>query len=81
MDGRLDAWIDFNQDGDWDDMGEQIADSTFVIAGEKMSVRQDGLQLATAEAPESFTKPHQVSWGSGVFGTLRGKLLTKQIVP
>ena len=21
---RLDAWIDFNQDGDWDDAGEQI---------------------------------------------------------
>ncbi len=24
---KLDAWIDFNQDNDWDDSGEQIADS------------------------------------------------------
>jgi hypothetical protein len=23
-DGKLDAWLDFNQDGDWDDNGEQI---------------------------------------------------------
>jgi hypothetical protein len=23
--GRLDAWIDFNSDGDWDDQGEQVA--------------------------------------------------------
>ena len=25
-DGRLDAWIDFNGDGDWEDVGERIAD-------------------------------------------------------
>lgn len=25
--GRLDAWIDFNQDNDWDDPGEQIFDN------------------------------------------------------
>ncbi len=24
--GKLDAWIDFNSDGDWDDVGEQIFD-------------------------------------------------------
>jgi hypothetical protein len=31
--GRLDGWIDFNQDGDWDDEGEQILVSHDVAAG------------------------------------------------
>jgi len=31
--GMLDAWIDFNADGDWNDAGEQIAASTPVSAG------------------------------------------------
>ena len=33
MPGRLDAWIDFNQDGDWNDAGEQIFTSEPVVAG------------------------------------------------
>ncbi|MEM7475115.1 MAG: GEVED domain-containing protein [Planctomycetota bacterium] len=31
--GKLDAWIDFNRDGDWDDAGEQIATSFELVAG------------------------------------------------
>ncbi len=31
--GKLDGWIDFNQDGDWVDVGEQIFTSTDVVAG------------------------------------------------
>ena len=31
--GKMDAWIDFNRDGDWDDPGEQIADSITVSGG------------------------------------------------
>ncbi len=31
--GKLDAWIDFNQDGDWDDAGEQIFTSVDVQPG------------------------------------------------
>ena len=31
--GLLDAWIDFNGDGDWDDAGEQIFDSQLLLAG------------------------------------------------
>lgn len=31
--GKLDAWIDFNQDGDWDDEGEQVFASVDVAAG------------------------------------------------
>jgi uncharacterized repeat protein (TIGR01451 family) len=31
--GYLDAWIDFNDDGDWDDAGEQIFDSVLLSAG------------------------------------------------
>ncbi len=30
---KLDAWIDFNQDGDWDDAGEQIFVSRPLNAG------------------------------------------------
>jgi hypothetical protein len=32
--GKLDAWIDFNRDGDWADEGEKILDSVDVIMGE-----------------------------------------------
>ena len=32
--GLLDAWIDFNGDGDWDDDGEQIFASELLVAGE-----------------------------------------------
>jgi len=31
--GALDAWIDFNADGDWDDPGEQIFTSRGLAAG------------------------------------------------
>ena len=31
--GFVDAWVDFNQDGDWDDAGEKILDSVSVAAG------------------------------------------------
>ncbi|MGB0220009.1 MAG: GEVED domain-containing protein [Sinimarinibacterium flocculans] len=31
--GLLDAWIDFNADGDWDDAGEQIFDDEPVVTG------------------------------------------------
>ena len=30
----LDAWVDFNRDGDWNDLGEQIAASTLISAGD-----------------------------------------------
>ena len=32
--GKLDAWIDFNNDGDWNDSGERIADHLDLLAGE-----------------------------------------------
>jgi uncharacterized repeat protein (TIGR01451 family) len=31
--GLLDAWIDFNRDGDWNDTGEQIADDSALNGG------------------------------------------------
>ena len=31
--GFLDGWIDFNQDGDWADAGEQVAASTVMVKG------------------------------------------------
>lgn len=35
--GRVDAWIDFNRDGDWNDAGEQILSSIEVLAGANFS--------------------------------------------
>lgn len=40
QDGLLDAWVDFNRDGDWDDPHEQIASSMQLSAGEnELSVK------------------------------------------
>ena len=33
MDGRLDAWMDFNNDGDWKDDGERIFESEVLTSG------------------------------------------------
>ena len=33
MPGRIDAWVDFNSDGDWNDIGEQVFVGHPVIAG------------------------------------------------
>lgn len=35
-DGFLNAWVDWNQDGDWDDVGEAIATNTPLSAGNNM---------------------------------------------
>ncbi|MEM1067856.1 MAG: GEVED domain-containing protein [Planctomycetota bacterium] len=32
--GRLDGWIDFNRDGDWDDLGENVFQNTSVLSGQ-----------------------------------------------
>ncbi len=34
--GKLDAWIDFNADGDWEETGEQIFASVDVSAGDNV---------------------------------------------
>ena len=34
--GKVDAWIDFNADGDWSDPGEQIADTFDATAGSNL---------------------------------------------
>ena len=53
--GKLDAWIDFNQDGDWDEDGEQIVVSQSVVAGVNL--------LGFTEVDES--KVIDVSRGAG----------------
>lgn len=50
---KLDAWIDFNRDGDWSDAGEQVFDSVDVNQGENL------LQVnvpAEAEAGPSYAR-------------------------
>lgn len=52
-DGRLDAWIDWNRDGDWDDDGEQIFAS--VDIGPNMD-EDDALEImAPSDASLGFT--------------------------
>lgn len=47
--GRLDAWIDFNQDGDWNDAGEQIFTSKLLNSGENvLTVNVPGTALPGA---------------------------------
>ena len=36
VDGFLNAWIDWNQDGDWDDVGEQIATNEPMVTGNNL---------------------------------------------
>ena len=43
--GKVDAWIDFNQDGDWDDLGEQILTNSSV---------DRGLQTLNFDLPTAF---------------------------
>ncbi len=51
--GFLDAWIDFNGDGDWNDPLEQIVDNQPVVAGiNELIVRT----IATATTGETFAR-------------------------
>ncbi len=45
--GKLDAWIDFNADGDWDDDGEQI------FASEALNAGVNGLEINVPDYPDA----------------------------
>jgi len=48
--GLLNAWLDFNADGDWDDAGEQVATDVALVAGQNVltvSVPADAAEGAT----------------------------------
>ena len=47
--GRLDAWIDFNGDGDWDDAGEQI------FADQALSIGDNALTFDVPEGSPNVT--------------------------
>jgi hypothetical protein len=47
--GKIDAWLDVNQDGDWLDAGEKIIDSVSVVDGENL------LEFSTPQIPDSGT--------------------------
>lgn len=51
--GHLDAWIDFNGDGDWDDADEQILTSVPLNAG----INTLGYNIPTSAVPTSQTEP------------------------
>ena len=48
VDGFVDAWIDFNHDGDWDDFGEQI------FASEKVAQGNNGLIFNVPPYPHAI---------------------------
>jgi hypothetical protein len=52
--GLLDGWIDFNNDGDWLDMGEQISVSTPVNAGRNLISFQVPAGAATGNIAARF---------------------------
>ena len=45
--GLLDAWIDFNQDGDWNDLGEQVFASEPLAPGANQLFAQTPIDAAT----------------------------------
>lgn len=49
--GYLNAWIDINGDGDWDDAGEQIATSLFITFGGNPNVIQFHIPNAATTNP------------------------------
>lgn len=50
VDGYLNAWVDFNGDGDWDDYGEQI------FASEKLSMGENYLKFKVPPYPHAVAK-------------------------
>jgi hypothetical protein len=62
---KLDAWLDFNRDGDWDDPGEQILVSVNVAAGTN---NVPFVVLPTAEQGISFAR-FRISTAGGLSDT------------
>ncbi|MCD6395038.1 MAG: hypothetical protein J7M40_16230 [Planctomycetes bacterium] len=48
VDGYVDAWIDFNHDGDWDDRGEQI------FASQKVELGANDLEFKVPPHPDAI---------------------------
>ncbi|MFK8114032.1 MAG: GEVED domain-containing protein, partial [Rubripirellula sp.] len=68
--GKLDGWIDFNQDGDWEDAGEQVFVSVDVTAGSN-PLRY--VIPAGASAGETFARFRiSADGGLGVSGSVSG---------
>lgn len=63
--GVLNAWIDWNQDGDWNDPGEQIATDSSLTAG------NNNLTVTVPDAA-----PHGVTYARFRFSTVSGLLST-----
>jgi uncharacterized repeat protein (TIGR01451 family) len=59
--GILNAWIDWNQDGDWNDPGEQIATDTTLVTGNN---------TLTVAVPK--TAPHGATYARFRFSTATG---------
>lgn len=63
--GKLDAWIDFNQDGDWNDAGEQIFTSLDVVAGANVL----SFNIPTGATPDTTAARFRLSSAGGLTPT------------
>ena len=64
--GRLDAWIDFNRDGDWADTGEKVFNNIVLAAGTNSLTVSTPLSAVPGEAFARFRLSEQ--GGLGVTG-------------
>jgi hypothetical protein len=56
----------------------------FILTRNRMSVRQDGELLASADLDPKWTadlRPATITWGHGVFGPLQGTLQSQSVAP
>lgn len=77
--GKLDGWIDFNQDGDWDDSGEQIVVNGNVIAGVNqitVDVPSDALNGDTAARFRLSTAGSLLPTGPALDGEVEDYIVT-----
>ncbi|WP_161602227.1 SdrD B-like domain-containing protein [Tautonia marina] len=83
--GFLDAWVDFNADGDWDDLGEQILVSQEVVEGENLlpfTVPVDASAGATTYARFRLSRTGELTpTGDGAAGEVEDYLLTINAAP
>jgi Ca2+-binding RTX toxin-like protein len=66
VDATLDAWVDFNHDGDFDDAGEQIAQGESLYAGQNLIAFSIPVDSATGTTPFRFVMTPSAKFSASV---------------
>ena len=66
VDATLDAWVDFNHDGDFDDAGEQIAQGESLYAGQNLIAFSIPVDSATGATPFRFVMTPSAKFSASV---------------